>query len=79
MINYTSGEKEGTLVAEGFSDNATAAVRYSQFEAELQNVADVVLVGASQQDAIKLAYTNYFSDASGFISALDQALMILKN
>lgn len=69
---------EGKLEAEGFSDNASAAARYSEVEAKLQDVADVVLVGSSQQDAIKLAYTNYFSDASGFISLLDNALYELK-
>lgn len=79
LINYTSGEKEGQLSAEGFSDNASAAARYSEIEADLQDVADVVLVGASQQDAIKLAYTNYFSDASGFINYLDAALDRLRS
>lgn len=78
LINYTSGEMEGKLEAEGFPDYARAAVRYSEVETRLQDVADVVLVGASQQDAIKLAYTNYFSDASGFISMLDAALQSLR-
>ncbi|MBA4792265.1 MAG: RelA/SpoT domain-containing protein [Phenylobacterium sp.] len=78
LINYTSGDMEGKLVAEGFADNASAVSRYSEVEAELQDVADVVLVGASQQDAIKLAYTNYFSDASGFIVALDEAVAKLQ-
>lgn len=74
LINYTSGPKETQLEALGFSDNASAVSRYSEIEAELQDVADVVLVGASQQDSIKLAYTNYFSDASGFITALDSSM-----
>ncbi|KAA0676194.1 RelA/SpoT domain-containing protein [Azospirillum brasilense] len=78
LINYTSGDMEGKLEAEGFSDNASAAARYSEVEAKLQDVADVVLVGSSQQDAIKLAYTNYFSDASGFIYMLDNALSELR-
>lgn len=73
LINYTSGSREGTFEAEGFFDNASALARYSQVEADLQDQADVVLVGSSQQDAIKLAYTNYFSDASGFLTALDKA------
>ena len=74
LINYISGENEGKFAAEGFADNASAAARYTKLEAELADVADVVLVGSSQQDAIKLAYTNYFSDASSFIRALDTAL-----
>jgi hypothetical protein len=74
LINYTSGPREGTFEAEGFYDNASAASKYSQLERELQDVADVVLVGSSQQDAIRLAYTNYFSDASAFIAAIDGAL-----
>lgn len=74
LINYTSGDKEGTLETEDFSDNTTAATRYSEIEGKLQDIADVVLVGSNQQDAIKIAYTNYFSDASSFLSALDYAL-----
>lgn len=73
LINYTSGNNEGKFQAEGFSDNASAAARYSELEAALGDEADIVLVGSSQQDAIKLAYTNYFLDASSFISALQFA------
>ena len=78
LINYTSGPNEGKFGAEGFFDNASAVARYSVLESSLADQADVVLVGSSQQDAIKLAYTNYFSDASGFISALDGALELLR-
>lgn len=78
LVNYTSGDKGGRLEAEGFSDSATALSRYSEIESKLQAVADVVLVGSSQQDAIKLAYTNYFSDASGFITYLDKALSVIE-
>jgi putative GTP pyrophosphokinase len=78
LVNYTSGSKEGRFEAEGFLDNTSAVSRYSQLEAELGDEADVVLVGSSQQDAIKLAYTNYFSDASSFISSLDQSIILLK-
>lgn len=77
LVNYTSGDKEGSFEAEGFSDTASAVARYSELEASLGDEADVVLVGSNQQDAIKLAYTNYFSDASGFIYALDKALTAL--
>ena len=78
LINFTSGSKEGQFEAMGFFDNNSAVKRYSQLEAELQDQADVVLVGASQQDAIKLAYTNYFSDASQFLINLDTGLESLK-
>jgi len=78
LINYISGPNEGKFQAEGFFDNASAITRYSELEAELGDEADVVLVGSSQQDAIKLAYTNYFSDASSFILALDRAQELLR-
>ena len=74
LINYTSGPKEATFEAEGFPDYTSAVSRYAELESELQDVADVVLVGSSQQDAIKLAYTNYFSDASTFLTLLDLAM-----
>jgi putative GTP pyrophosphokinase len=77
LINYTSGPKEGKFEAEGFVDNTSAVAQYSKLEAQLGDEADVVLVGASQQDAIKLAYTNYFSDASDFIRALNRSLALL--
>lgn len=78
LINFVAGKREGEFEAEGFADNRSAAERYSQLEAELQGEADVVLVGASEQDAIKLAYTNYFSDASIFIHFLDHGREVLK-
>ena len=78
LINYTSGPNEGKFQAQGFADNASALARYSELEQSLGGQADVVLVGSSQQDAIKLAYTNYFSDASGFISTLDEARTLLR-
>lgn len=77
LINYIEGPRAGEFDAERFFDNRTAAERYSVLEAELQGQADVVLVGASEQDAVKLAYTNYFGDASLFINRLEQSLEIL--
>lgn len=74
LINYTSSGQEGVLEAEGFSDSQRAITRYAELEQKLHGCADVVLVGAQEQDAIKLAYTNYFSDASLFIELLDEAL-----
>lgn len=78
LINYTEGERAGTSETLGFGDSRPALERYSQLERELQGVADVVLVGASEQDAVKLAYTNYFSDASLFIEVLDHGLEELR-
>jgi len=74
LVNYTSGDKEGRSEAIGFYDSASAIKKYSELESELQDKADVVLVGASQQDAIRLAYTNYFSDASHFLTYLDAGI-----
>lgn len=78
LVNFTSGRQEGEFFAQGFSDNATAAAKYSELEQKYQDVADVVLVGSSQQDAIKLAYTNYFSDASDFLRLIDEAVVELE-
>ncbi len=64
----------GQIEALSFSDNSSALSMYSKLEHERAEEADIVLVGASQQDAIKLAYTNYFSDASAFISFMDDAV-----
>lgn len=77
LINFIDGPRSGEFEVERFFDNRTAAVRYSQLESEFEGQADVVLVGASEQDAVKLAYTNYFGDASLFISRLDRALEAL--
>lgn len=78
LINFTSGPEAGTFRAEGFSESAKAISRYSKLEQELQNLADVVLVGAGQQEAIKLAYTNYFQDASLFLRHLDFSINQLR-
>ena len=52
----------------GFSDNRKAVESYSELERKFEGKADVVLVGAGvEQDSVRLAYTNYFSDASEFL------------
>lgn len=74
LINYTSGNRDGESEVEGFSDNLRAVTRYSELEKNLEGVADVVLVGAAQQDSVKLAYTNYFLDADYFVEILDDSI-----
>ena len=78
LVNYVEGEKTGQTDAQGFSETKAAVERYNLLEKQLQGVADVVLVGASEQDSIRLAYTNYFSDASFFLSAIDGGVSLLK-
>lgn len=77
LINYTAGDNAGKSHAVGFSDSKTAVARYTQYEKDLADEADVVLVGAGEQDAIKLAYTNYFSDASVFLDLIAEGLRML--
>lgn len=60
--------------AYGFSDNRAAVDAYEKLEQDYQGLADVVLVGAREQDAVRLAYTNYLSDASTFLALLDAAM-----
>jgi hypothetical protein len=79
LVNFTEGERAGQSDAIGFSETRAALDRYNVLEREYQGVADVVLVGASEQDAVKLAYTNYFSDATMFIRLLDTALEELRS
>lgn len=78
LINFTEGPEAGTIRAEGFAENRRAVARYADLEKEFGSTADVVLVGSGEQDAIKLAYTNYFSDASIFLELLDQGVDILR-
>lgn len=78
LVNITHGPKAGEFFSEGFPDNNSAVTRYLELERQLGDTADVVLVGSGEQDAIKLAYTNYFSDASIFLDLLDEAISILK-
>lgn len=77
LINYIDGDRVGTTEAQGFSESKAALEAYSDLEKSLQSEADVVLVGSGEQDAIKLAYTNYFSDASMFLNELDSSMAIL--
>lgn len=73
LVNYFEPQDFGNLAAFGYLDNKTAVENYEKLERENQGKADVVLVGASEHDAVKLAYTNYFSDASIFLRLLDEA------
>lgn len=71
LVNYFDPGQ--AVYAEGYADNRSAVAAYERLEQQYQGKADVVLVGASEQDAVKLAYTNYFSDASIFLKLLDEA------
>lgn len=78
LVNYISGFDEGKSMAFGFKDAYAALEKYSILENDLFSKAEVVLVNAKERDAIKLAYTNYFSDASQFLKNLDISKQILK-
>lgn len=73
LVNFFEPQDFGPLIAYGYSDNRSAVESYENLEKEHQGRADVVLVGATEQDAVKLSYTNYFSDASIFLRLLDEA------
>jgi putative GTP pyrophosphokinase len=79
LVNFTAEKLGGEFFAEGFSDNKSAVERYAELEKQYAGLADVVLVGATEADAVKLAYTNYFSDASMFIGLLDHAVEHLRD
>lgn len=78
LINHTSGSKQGQFEAEGFPSNTKAIERYAQLEKLYSDSADIVLVGSGQQESIKIAYTNYFSDASDFIRCIDKSILALE-
>jgi len=72
LVNFFDAEGP-PFAAYGFIDNRSAVETYEKLEQEYQGKADVVLVGAREQDAVRLAYTNYLSDASIFLGMLDGA------
>lgn len=73
LVNFFDADKGPPFEAYGFADNRSAVETYQALEEKYLGVADIVLVGASEQDAVRLAYTNYLSDASTFLALLDQA------
>jgi ppGpp synthetase/RelA/SpoT-type nucleotidyltranferase len=78
LVNYLSGPEEGKSQAFAFKSADFALMKYSELESDLFSKADIVLVRAREQDAIKLAYTNYFSDASQFLDYLERGRDILR-
>jgi hypothetical protein len=73
LVNIREGEEAGKTLAIPFESAARAIAQYSLVEKEYEGIGDVVLVGAGEQDAIRLAYTNYFADARSFLADLDTA------
>jgi len=73
LVNFFDADNGLPFEAYGFADNRSAVETYQNLESKYLGVADIVLVGASEQDAVRLAYTNYLSDASTFLALLDQA------
>lgn len=74
LVNFYDPKADNPFVAYTFPDNKSAAEYYQILEEKHKGSADVVLVGATDQDSVKLAYTNYFYDASIFIRMFDEAL-----
>lgn len=74
LVNFFADPNATSTQIFPMADTRSAARRYSELEREHGEVADVVLVGASEQDAVKLAYTNYFSDASTFLGFIDDGI-----
>lgn len=73
LINIFEGAEKGNTKVIPLADSEVALSRYRQLEDEYAGTADVVLVGAQENDALKLAYTNYFSDAKIFLELLASA------
>ena len=60
-------------------DSLSAAIsEYSRLELDLENKADIVLVGSRSEDAIKSAYRNYFSDAQEFLTLIKEGVDMLQ-
>lgn len=74
LVNFYDPESEIPFEAFPYYDNRSAAEGYIRLEQEYQDRADVVLVGATDQDAVRLAYTNYLYDASIFIDLFEEAV-----
>ena len=70
-LDYHNIEKEYLFA---YSEYRTAIKAYERFEERYAGLADVVLVGANEIEAVKLAYTNYFSDASIFLEFIQDAI-----
>jgi hypothetical protein len=77
LLNIKEGQGIGETRAFAFGNVSQATQKYTQLEREYEGRGDVVLVGAGEQDAIRLAYTNYFADAQSFVGNVREALSVL--
>jgi hypothetical protein len=77
IFRYDSDLFEEQLEIRTFDSMNEAIKEYSRLETDLGRLADIVLVGSRSVESIKSAYRNYFSDASEFISFVEQGLIIL--
>lgn len=77
LIFGEAEEGKATLLEMKSYRDATDALR-ALFELEKQHAGkDVVLVRADSSDEVRIAFRNYFSDATEFINLIDQGCQIL--
>jgi putative GTP pyrophosphokinase len=65
---------EDKLEIRQFDSVNIAIQEYSKLEVELEDKADVVLVGSRSAESIKSAYRNYFSDAQEFVKLVSDGV-----
>ena len=70
-------ESSNTLSVESYEYLPYAQFRYFQLEKELGEGTDVVLVRAPNQESVRQAYRNYFSDTRDFTNLMDTGLATL--
>jgi putative GTP pyrophosphokinase len=71
---FIFSEKDKKLDTFSFRTSGQATQQYFQFEKDLDETKDIVLVSADSSDSIKNAFRNYFSDTNEFIRLITDAM-----
>lgn len=71
-------EARGETEVRTYSDFRTAVKEYFELERTKEVDQDVVLVAADDAESVRFGFKNYFSDATEFVSLIDNAGLLLK-
>ena len=73
IFRYDPSSYEEQLEIRSYKSMSTAIKEYGRLEKSLLDSADIVLVGSRSGESIRSAYSNYFLDATEFMSLLGDA------
>lgn len=78
IFRFDQDDEDGLLETNSFPSIGRAIEEYNHLEKSLGDVADIVLVRGENEQNIRDAFRNYFTDANAFVTLIEDGLAALE-